>query len=97
MKLIKTLLAGAAVATIVIAFRDPETGGWLLAGHPGEGADESDEEPVLGYDGMDRDTLIDWLRDANLDALTLRRVRRYEAGHADRAAVRDAIDDLMAG
>lgn len=105
MKLLKTLLAGAALGTIVIAFRDLRQGTWLrpaLAGnsgptHPTDQAEDEDTEPVLGYDGMDRDTLMMWLRDAELDGDTLRRMRRYEAAHQARQPVLDTIRDLLAG
>jgi len=102
MNLLKTLLAAAAAGTIVLAFRDVENGRWLQPAIPGRGGnaddlglDEDDEEPVLGYDGMDRDTLIDWLGDAALDEPTLRRVRRYELFHENRQPVLDAIEDLL--
>ena len=61
----------------------------------GEYAD-ADEEPVLGYDGMDRDTLIDWLRDSALDEETLLRIERYEQAKENREPVLDAVDDLLA-
>ena len=61
----------------------------------GEYAD-TDEEPVLGYDGMDRDTLIDWLRDAALDESTLLRIERYERSKENREPVLDAVTDLLA-
>lgn len=101
MNLLKTLLAAAAVGTIVLAFRDVENGRWLQPALPGAGlsgepeGDEDDEEPVLGYDGMDRDTLIDWLGDADLDTALLRRIRRYELFHENRQPVLDALEDLM--
>ncbi|MGH7458582.1 MAG: hypothetical protein ACREKN_05760 [Longimicrobiaceae bacterium] len=54
-------------------------------------------EPVLGYDGMDRDTLIDWLSRARLDPATLHRVRGYERAHRNRLAVLEAVEDLLEG
>jgi hypothetical protein len=51
-------------------------------------------EPVLGYDGMDRDTLIDWLERADLDEDTLERIRRYEQANRNRGMVLQAIDEL---
>lgn len=61
----------------------------------GEYAD-TDEEPVLGYDGMDRDTLIEWLRDSALDETTLLRIERYERAKENREPVLDAVGDLLA-
>jgi hypothetical protein len=106
----KVLLGAAAAGAIVLAFRDFENGGWLQPAVPGgrwpEGGnllleDEDDEaelleEPVLGYDGMDRDMLVDWLDDADLDERTLLRVRRYEVANENREPVLDRIDDLLA-
>jgi hypothetical protein len=102
MNLLKTVVAAAAAATIVLAFRDVENGRWLQPALPGrtgwDGEDDEDEggeEPVLGYDGMDRDTLIDWLGEADLDDADLVRIRRYELANAARQPVLDAIEDLM--
>ena len=108
MNYLKVLLGAAAGATIVLAFRDFEGGGWLHPALPGSGWAEGDllleedddealeEEPVLGYDGMDRDTLIAWMDDADLDEATLLRIRRYEVANQDREPVLDRIDDLLA-
>jgi hypothetical protein len=107
MSYLKMLLGVAAAGTIVLAFRDFEGGGWLQPALPGGGWAEGDllleeddeeveEEPVLGYDGMDRDTLIAWLDDADLDEATLLRMRRYEISTQDREPVLDRIDDLLA-
>lgn len=98
MKLLKLLLASTAGALIVLAFRDPETGEWLrpgLATLPRDGGEALEQEPVLGYDGMDRDTLIAWLREADLAPATLRRIRRYEAAQEDRTPVLRALDELL--
>jgi hypothetical protein len=104
MKIGKVLLGAAAVAAIVVAFRDFQGSRWLI---PGLGADELDdeemddeealpeEEPVLGYDGMDRDTVVDWLREATLDEATLLRMERYEKAHENREPVLDAITDQL--
>lgn len=106
MRALKVLIGAAAGAAIVLALRDYQQGGWLRPALPGTGRDgglllEDDEEdlleePVLGYDGMDRDTLVDWLDDADLDERTLLRIRRYEQSTADRDPVLDKIDDLLA-
>ena len=86
MSALKALLAGAAVAVIVIAFRDPENDRWLLPAGMGErfngpSDDELEEEPVLGYDGMDEDALL--------------RARWYEQRHLSREAVLDALDSRL--
>src|SRR5436305_2037447 len=107
MNVFKVLLGAAAAGTIVLAFRDFDTGGWLQPALPGGEALRGDllleeeeaelaEEPVLGYDGMDRDTLVAWLDDADLDEATLLRIRRYEQAGPDREPVLDKIDDLLA-
>lgn len=98
MSLWKALLAGAAVGVILIAFRDSERDGWLMPagfagrlGGPANG-DFTDEEPILGYDGMNQETLLDWLDDADLDADTLMRTRWYEQRNLAREPVLDALD-----
>ena len=108
MNVLKVVLGAAAAGTIVLAFRDFEGGGWLQPALPGARWDERDllleededeallEEPVLGYDGMDRDTLVAWMDDADLDEATLLRIRRYEVANQDREPVLDRIDDLLA-
>jgi len=105
MRALKVLIGAAAGAAIVLALRDFRQGGWLRPTLPGSGDggllledDEEEllEEPVLGYDGMDRDTLVAWLDDADLDEATLLRIRRYETSQQDREPVLDRIDDLLA-
>ncbi|HEX2093511.1 MAG TPA: hypothetical protein VHG28_13985 [Longimicrobiaceae bacterium] len=99
MNILKLLLGGAAVATILVAFRDFDSGGWLLpGGEPGEGPAgvAEDEEPVLGYDGMDRDAVIDWLREARPNEDTLLRIHEYEVTHKGRALVLETISDMLA-
>ncbi len=98
MNLLRLLLGGAAVATILVAFRDFQNDTWLPAGGRGgpsipEGVE--DEEPILGYDGMDRDTLIQWIRDARLDEDTLIRIHEYEAAHQARERVLQAVAELL--
>ena len=108
MNALKVVLGAVAAGTIVLAFRDFEGGGWLQPALPGGEWEEGDllleededeallEEPVLGYDGMDRDTLVSWMDDADLDEATLLRIRRYEVANQDREPVLDRIDDLLA-
>jgi hypothetical protein len=104
MRLGRILLGAAAIAAIVVAFRDFDGGRWLPPALGGDDGDELDrldaepqveEEPVLGYDGMDRDTVVDWLREATLDEATLMRMERYERAHANREPVLDAIADQL--
>jgi hypothetical protein len=71
-------------------------GGWE-GGREGTGEyADTDEEPVLGYDGMDRDSLIEWLRDASLDEETLLYIERYERARENREPVLDTVGDLLA-
>jgi hypothetical protein len=100
MSALKALLAGVAVGVIVIAFRDAENHRWLMpAGlgdrFPGPSDEDLEEEPVLGYDGMDQDTLLDWLHGAELDEETLLRARWYEQRHLAREPVLDALDSKL--
>jgi hypothetical protein len=97
----KALLAGAAVGVLLIAFRDSERDRWLAPALLGGATDDEwrevgdEEEPVLGYDGMDQEALLDWLIDARLDRDTLTRIRRYETGNLGREAVIEAVDELL--
>jgi hypothetical protein len=99
-RLLKVLVGVAALGVVAVAFRDTARGRWLRPALPG-GGDEGDlliadgEEPVLGFDGMDRDTLLDWLADADLDRDTLLRIRAYESANLARESVLDAVDDLL--
>ena len=105
MRVLKVLLGVAAVGAIALAFRDFRNERWLEPALPGGGGDDDAdlldaeaalEEPILGYDGMDRDTLVDWLDDADLDEETLLRIRRYEEAGEAREPVLDKVDDLLA-
>ena len=82
---LKWLLAGAALGVILVAFRDFDNEPLAAAGaprrrarHPGR---SDEEEPILGYDGMDEDTLMDWLADADLDATPSSGCASYERAH----------------
>lgn len=99
-RLLKVLLGAAAVGVVAVAFRDSARGRWLRPALPGDDDEgglliADGEEPVLGYDGMDRDTLLDWLADADLDRDTLLRIRAYESANQARELVLDTVDDLL--
>lgn len=96
MNWLKMLLAGAAVGVILVAFRDSANERWLIPARIADDeTEELEEEPVLGYDGMDQETLLDWLNEANLDRSTLLRLRSYEEQNLGRATVLDAVDELL--
>jgi hypothetical protein len=99
-RLLKVMLGVAAVGVVAAAFRDSARGRWLRPALPGDDDEgglliADGEEPVLGYDGMDRDTLLDWLGDADLDRDTLLRIRAYESANLARGPVLDTVDDLL--
>lgn len=94
MNLLKLLAVGAVAGVVVAAFRDAENGGWLPLGGFAE-PEPGGTEPVLGYDGMDRDTLIDWLAAAELDRATLLEIRTYEAANRARKPVINALADML--
>ena len=100
-RILTVLLGAAAVGVVVAAFRDSARERWLRPALPGadddEGGDYSlgGQEPVLGYDGMDRDTLLDWLRDADLDRSTLLRIQAYESANEARGPVLAAVEDML--
>ncbi len=101
-QILKLLVGVAAVGVVVAAFRDSGRQRWLRPAMPFGGDDDEEgdvsaggQEPVLGYDGMDRDTLLDWLRDADLDRGTLLRIQAYESANEARGPVLDAIEDML--
>jgi hypothetical protein len=95
MTLMKMLVGGAAVAAILASFRDFRNGGWLAPALPRALTADQVREPVLGYDGMDQETLIDWLTEADLDRETLSRIVAYEAARRNREPVLAAVGDLL--
>ena len=97
MNLLKLLVAGVAIGVIVIAFRDSDQERWIAPPLrlTGEGEDEEEAEPVLGYDGMDVDTLVDWMDSAAPDRSTLERMRDYESAHLAREGVLAAITERL--
>ena len=94
MNVLKLMLAGAAVGVIVIAFRDAGQDAVVATGRRGE-EDQGEAEPILGYDGMDVDTLLDWIEQDAPDGATLARMRDYEARHLGRESVLAALDDRL--
>ena len=98
---LKLLIGVAAVGVVAAAFRDTARRRWLRPAVPFGDDDEGGDfalggqEPVLGYDGMDRDTLLDWLRDADLDRGTLLRIQAYESANLARGPVLDAVEDML--
>lgn len=95
MKTLKWLLAGIIIGVIGVAFRDLEKGEWLKPSLPERRPPSGPEEPVLGYDGMDQETVIDWLFTAQLDADAIGRIRRYEEANLDREPVLEVLDELL--
>ncbi len=102
--LLTGLASGTALGTLTVAVRRWQRAGRTEPAMPDGSrtgpvltrrrtADE--REPVLGYDGMDAETLIDWLERTELDSATLREVRSYELRHQAREEVLAALDDLM--
>lgn len=46
-----------------------------------------DHEPVLGYDGLVTDDVLDWIRDADPEPDQLRAILDYEGTHLEREPV----------
>jgi hypothetical protein len=95
MKILQLILAGALLGVIVAAFRDTENRVWLL---PGEDTtpEPTEEEPFLGYDGMDQETVLDWIEIADPDEFTIRKISRYERLNKRRQPVLDALEESEA-
>jgi hypothetical protein len=94
----RTLTKVAAVAAVAGAagLAVGVLGGLLRRFRP-QAAEEGDTftEPVLGYDGMDQETVIDWLERAGLDGETLRTVEIYERANRRREPVLETLQDLL--
>lgn len=95
MKKLKWLLAGVVIGVIAVAFRDLDRGEWLSPQLPRKREPVGPEEPVLGYDGMDQETVLDWLASANLDASALDHILRYEAANLNRGPVIELLEELL--
>ncbi|HET9983934.1 MAG TPA: hypothetical protein VFQ38_10120 [Longimicrobiales bacterium] len=52
-------------------------------------------EPILGYDGMATDDLVEWIYDADPDPATLRAIYEYERENERREAVLDEVEDRL--
>jgi hypothetical protein len=97
-RLIKLLLAAATVSGLVyLALRQREVaaGTALARNRMDEPLPEREPEPVLGYDGMDLQTVTEWLERAELDELSLRSIRAYEQRHRARETVLGVIDEKL--
>lgn len=95
MNTIKWLLAGIVVGIVAVAFRDLERGEWLAPALPSRDRSVGEEEPVLGYDGMDQETALDWISSADLEEEDLRRMLDYERANLNREPVVSTLEDLL--
>jgi hypothetical protein len=95
MRTVHWVLAGVVAGVIAVAFRDFERGEWLSPAYPGATPAPDEEEPILGYDGMDQESFLHWLEEAELDASTIERIIRYEEAHLGREPVLDALGELL--
>jgi hypothetical protein len=94
-KLIGAVLVLVGFVLAYRALREPDDGASLAPGRDLSPRFDN-EEPVLGYDGMDLQTVVEWLESADLDSATLRRIRAYEQRNRSRESVLDTLNDLIA-
>lgn len=94
MNALKWLLAGLIAGVVAVAFRDMQRGVWLAPALPRAEGEVDEEEPVLGYDGMDQETLLDWLDESDLEPDVVDRMIRYEEANQNREPVLDALSEL---
>jgi hypothetical protein len=97
MKTLRWLVAGIVVGVIAVAFRDFERGEWLRPTLPRRTSEPDEREPILGYDGMDQETLLEWLEDSDLDSPTVEEMIRYEEDHLSREPVLSRLEEILAG
>jgi|GEM_PF-6149663 len=90
MKLMRMMLLAAGGLYLYRKLTGSESDGETALAERYDGA-----EPVLGYDGMDLQTVVPWLESANLDRATLLRIRTYETRNQARDAVLDTLDSLL--
>lgn len=91
MNKLRWVLAGIAVSLGVV-FAATRRGSYTAMTANG---DLQIQEPILGYDGMDQETLLEWLDEAELDDATLHDIRDYESTYQRREPVLAAIEDLL--
>jgi hypothetical protein len=93
------LLGGLAVGLVFASLRDVDRGDWVGPQDDEDrddgGVDVYDQEPVLGYDGMDQETILEWIDEAELDEETLERLIEYEESNRRREPVLEALQDLL--
>jgi len=92
MKTLQWMLAGVAVGLIIAAVRELRYRSLASAALV---SIADGPEPVLGYDGMDQEAILEWLPYAELDADLLEEIGRYEVATRAREPVLDLIDDLL--
>jgi hypothetical protein len=95
MKTLQWILAGIVIGVVAVAFRDFEQRRWLRPTLPTRTAPPNGREPVLGYDGMDQESLLEWLPEANLDSEVLNDMIRYEEANLDREPVLEALEEML--
>lgn len=91
MKTLQWMVAGVTIGIIIVALRELRYRS-LDAGY---GSMEEVPEPILGYDGMDQETVLEWLPDADLDPELLAEIGRYEESTRGREPVLSLIDELL--
>ena len=95
MRILNWVLAGIAVGVVASALLDPELRRRLTTARRNGSGIVAETEPVLGYDGMDQETLLEWLPDAGLDGETLENMLRYEEAHLHREPVITTLREML--
>ncbi|MEX0912320.1 MAG: hypothetical protein WD737_01315 [Gemmatimonadota bacterium] len=95
MDTVKWMLAGIAVGAAAVTLRELQRRRLLSPALPTGAVLADVEEPVLGYDGMDQETLLEWLEDAELDDSDVRRIMRYEEANFGREPVLEVLGELL--
>jgi hypothetical protein len=95
MKTLQWILAGIVIGVVAVAFREFDLRRWLAPISPTGTIPPDGREPVLGYDGMDQETLLEWLPEADLDADVLNDMIRYEEANLGREPVLEALEEML--
>jgi hypothetical protein len=95
MKILQWIVAGVLLGVIVSRLRRfVEEGAFAPVKAP-EALEAGGAEPVLGYDGMDQETLLEWLPAAKLDSETVEDILRYEEANLCREPVVAVLEEML--
>jgi len=94
MKTLRWIVAGLVLGLIGSALRNVMRGDTGATPPQRRAIEPNGPEPVLGYDGMDQETLLEWLPAAGLDFETLDEIIQYEEANLQREVVLELLEEM---